>query len=66
MSLRHPLRIGDQSKAPFFLQQLITSAKVKEKVRETLELLGIDFSDFDKYKAYQKSKHGGKISSTSV
>ena len=44
---------------PSSSQQLITSPKVKvmaKKVRETLELLGMDFSDFDKYKACRNSK----------
>ena len=48
---------------PGFLQQWVTS-KVKaipEKVRETLELLAMDFSNFDKYKAFRNSKDGSKL-----
>ena len=46
-----------------------TLPKVKvthEKVREMLELLGMDFSDFDKDKNHKNSKDGGKVAITSV
>ena len=54
---------------PSSSQQSVASSKVKvplEKVKETLELMEMDFSDFDKYKAHRNSKDGGKITSTSV
>ena len=35
------------------------------KVRDTLELLGIDLSDFEKYKAYHDSKITQKIATNS-
>ena len=44
-------------------QQSITSPKVKttpEKVRETLEWLGMDFFKFDKYTASRNNKDRGK------
>ena len=50
-------------------QQLIGYPKVKatpETVRETLEMLGIDFSGFDKCKTCKDSKDRSKIATTSV
>ena len=50
-------------------QQLITFPKVKaipDKVRERLELLGMDFSNFDKNKAHRNSKYGCIVTATSV
>ena len=44
---------------PSFLQKFMASQKVKEtleKVRHTLELLGMDFSDFYKYHSHRSSK----------
>ena len=54
---------------PNFSQQLKASPKVKatpEKVRKPSELLGMDFSDFDKYKTCTNSKDIIKVTSTSV
>ena len=54
---------------PSFSQQSIRSSKVKatpEKVTETLELLRMDFSAFDKYQTCRNSKDGDKITTTSV
>ena len=42
----------------------MTPPKVKatpEKVGETLELLGMDFSNYGKYKAYRNSKGGSMV-----
>ena len=33
---------------------------------ETLELMEMDFSSFEKYKSHRNSKDGGKISTLSV
>ena len=35
-------------------------------VGETLEMLGMDFSDFNKYKVYRNSKGGGKLATPSA
>ena len=48
---------------------LLPTQKVKatpEKERETLELSGMDFSDFDKYKAHHNNKDTKKTATTSV
>ena len=37
-----------------------------EKGRETLEMIGMDFSDFDKYRVYRNSKDRSKIVTTSA
>ena len=50
-------------------QQLIGHPKIKatpEKVGEILEMLGMDFYDFDKYKSCRNSKDRSKIASTSL
>ena len=37
---------------------------IPEKVKETLEMLGMDFSNLDKYKACKYSKDRNKIATT--
>ena len=37
-----------------------------EKVREKLETLGMDFSNFNKHKAHWNSKDGSKVATTFV
>ena len=54
---------------PSSSQQLIGYLKVKEtpgKITETLEMLGMDFSDFDNYKAHRNIKDGGTLAMTFV
>ena len=54
---------------PSLSQPTVVSPKVKatlEKVREMFEFMGMDFSEFDKHKAYQNSKDGNKIATTSM
>ena len=54
---------------PSSLQQLITFPKVKatpENVKETLEWLGMDFSNFPKFKACRNSEDGNKVATISV
>ena len=49
------------------LQQLIGYPKIKttpDMVGDTLEMLGIDFSHFDKCKTCRNSKDGSKIAMT--
>ena len=49
--------------------QQVGSPEVKltqEKVIETVELLGRNFSNFDKHKAHRNSTDGSKVSTTSV
>ena len=44
---------------PICSQQSITSPKIKAtlaNVREMLDMLGMDFSKFEKYKAHRNSK----------
>ena len=50
-------------------QQSIGSPKNKatpEKARETPEMLGMDFSDFNKYEGYRFSYDGSKVATTSL
>ena len=52
-----------------YFQPTTTSPKVKgtpEKLRETLELLGMDFSEFNKCKAHWNSKDEKKIATTPI
>ena len=54
---------------PGSLHLSITNLKfvaIPEKVRETLELLGMDFTDFAKYKANRNTKARSKVATTSV
>ena len=47
----------------------IVSPKIKaspEMVRETLGMLEMDFSDFDKYKSHRNIKDRSRIATTSV
>ena len=51
------------------MQQLIAFPKIKgnpEKVREPLQMLWMDFSDYVKYKAYTNSKDRSKLATTFV
>ena len=50
-------------------QQSVSSSKVKatpDKVRETIEMLGMEFSDLGKCKSQRNTKDGSKVATTSV